>query len=1088
MEFTPAPALSRGGAWSLALKGRSGHSLVAGAAISGTVRRPAADGVWRDCFSVLVPACLLLSFDKPEDPAPRSIAVLTRDSSVEVGADAPAGSSLPRHVVTIRPDPATSGAALQLACSSTHEQRDWAEAVIRHRSPDVVNFEKEALERELTTVSAERDRAVGALRAAEAKAAAAVADQARLVLVDAELTALTAGCAAAVGAMQAAAAAPPSDALATATPAAATPAGAVMAASVVESAAALATAARASAIRVGQLTSRVVDSEAALRSAGEALDSTRRELADYGADWALRDRKWATSVQLLTSRLSTEHERARALAGELLLSRRVAEQTSAALSDATRKYNSLAQEHRKCYSLRAQQQPQLTGSQQSQSRGSAATLDSTGSSTSPRGGSNGEGDGTAAVPSPPEPSTAQTVAHGAGIGVAGDSALVSPTGSSGGGGGAGANGAELPRPPLHRQRSASMQGLSSMAGAASLSPTSGSALAFSSSSTLALTATDGGLAAAASSSPRSRSATGAFHAAATPGSVVVSPPLPPAGDSAGGGGGGPSIVFVPVPPSPSSHGRQPAPPSPTLGVSSIALPPAQQQQQQLQLLTRPSSGSDAVFPGRLHVLMVAARGLPAEPFGPFGGRAAYLRLRPVWGGGGNGVDAAAGGVSSSSSSSSSAVTGRQVECYERTAPVPHPNGGGGSAPPSVPSSAPPHLLHALFNQGFTTRVSGPVVGGVLRVDLLAHRAMRADALVGSGVLDLSPLAEWPHQAHAVWMVLRPPPSHTSAGASASSLSLSLSASSSAAAAATVPLLAVNPAEVLIPVDAQGGGGASAGSAAGKRGRWASRDIPPPPVDESLVAVLVQAVFCLHPDDEPKFFFGQPQPQQALPHPQPPHPVTAATTPRASLGGISSSSGSSSSSSNGGGGSSVSRPPSPSPAAAGVGGANAAGQAGTAASGPSAAASSRSRAGSFGAGGGGGVPITIEIPTPAAAGAPAAFPSTYTLLSSTSSSSSSSMCSTSGGLGAVGGGEASPVAPTPHRKHSVVSDSDLVFSAATAASQGAADAGQQLTLLRKIDVLKHAVRDLRSANVELERRLSSSSSGGGGGPAITAPKR
>ena len=174
MEIIPSR-----GTWGLALpRGQSAHALAPLAALSGTVKLAG-----RDNFAVLIPAALLLTFGTPDDAIPKSVTVVTRDSAVEVAAGG----------VTIRPNPAvTPTVVITLGCSSVHEQRDWAEAIIRHRSADVIQFEKDALEKEIGFLTLERDRALARAVTAEAQIASDAPRLVRLAECEAALASVSA--------------------------------------------------------------------------------------------------------------------------------------------------------------------------------------------------------------------------------------------------------------------------------------------------------------------------------------------------------------------------------------------------------------------------------------------------------------------------------------------------------------------------------------------------------------------------------------------------------------------------------------------------------------------------------------------------------------------------------------------------------------------------------------------------------------------------------------------------------------------------------------------------------------------------------
>ena len=152
-------------------------------------------------------------------------------------------------------------------------------------------------------------------------------------------------------------------------------------------------------------------------------------------------------MQLLTARLATEHDRARTLAGELLLNRRQCESLTGAAGEAARKYNALAQEHRKCYSLRATAAAAAATAAAGMTGGSPSSSVVNASPTS------------SAIPLPLS-GTMNTGGSGATIvnnaALAPDDAGPAAAAAAAIGGGGGSESIQqLPRPPLHRQRSAS---------------------------------------------------------------------------------------------------------------------------------------------------------------------------------------------------------------------------------------------------------------------------------------------------------------------------------------------------------------------------------------------------------------------------------------------------------------------------------------------------------------------------------------------------------------------------------------------------------------------------------------------------------
>lgn len=248
-------------------------------------------------------------------------------------------------------------------------------------------------------------------------------------------------------------------------------------------------------------------------------------------------------------------------------------------------------------------------------------------------------------------------------------------------------------------------------------------------------------------------------------------------------------------------------------------------------------------PGRLYVLVMGARHLPQAAFSSLsfgvGTRNAYARLRAL----------------------------DQPDKVTRHAEVSDKGAGRG--------------LCATFHQCQVLRVTRDLAGGSfpLRVELAEPRTMRADGKLGSAVLDVSSVAKWPRQPHAVWVMLHsddsgraakpdlaevPVPvqpnvvlsTRAAAAAAAAAAGAHGPHGHSAAASAAGSLeLASSALSALRPGsnDLSGHGRASSGS--GDELRWAMPELPPPPV-EQRPCILVQLVYA-PAGEEPSLAFHMP---------------------------------------------------------------------------------------------------------------------------------------------------------------------------------------------------------------------------------------
>ena len=672
---------------------------------------------WSHRFGAVVPASLLFLFDGQDDAEPKGVALLGRTTTVQALGDVQGGT----NVLAITPYPGMQPILLSFA--TVHDSAAWLDAIMRSRSPDVAEMEKRSVEAELARVVSERDvlvrerdehrtaleKARGTAAAAETWAAAASTAIARLRRC---VNGLTSNDGVATVAVHSNDEDTPSS---------------------IEQ---LLEAITATEVAVATVKRERDDVIAASRAAAVRADAA---ISDSTARWSARDARWASAVQLLLARLSKEHERSRALAVAIGVAHA---DVAAARSEATRherRYEQLAQVHRKCYSVAraAVALPSSGGLEQTQSQSLA------------EGASINTDDGLVQLQPPaPQSSVARQRSasfHAAGVGSSSNSS----------------NSAQM--------TNTGAQGLSSSSAANELTTTSAACVSTSIATLAAPTqAQPANVAPAAEAlpAPLMRQRSLSHTELALPRSTSVY--------------SGPAVVFQPaaLPPRPPGGGAQGAPTSllmaPRTSTPLLSLMDAAHATSGLRVQSRVADG------GRLHLLATVCRGVPASTWNgvlTFGARTAYLRMRPV-----------AAAATPAVSEAAHECVGRAVVAYDG---APSAQGGDGAAIRHVTSltlTAPagqmaqaPGRLSLMFNQVFTFHGNSSIV----RIELAAHRAMRSDAALGVAALDVAALASWPGQAHAVWLVMQTPPA----------------APSNTTASAATALVAPDPAEVLVPVGA-----------------------------------------------------------------------------------------------------------------------------------------------------------------------------------------------------------------------------------------------------------------------------------------------
>jgi len=221
-------------------------------------------------------------------------------------------------------------------------------------------------------------------------------------------------------------------------------------------------------------------------------------------------------------------------------------------------------------------------------------------------------------------------------------------------------------------------------------------------------------------------------------------------------------------------------------------------------------------PGRLYVLAMGARHLPELPFGTFGSKSCYIKLRAA------------------DQPDISYVFSRLVyvpPCTTTLTHTPIQLLCRGRHVEAVDKGRDRGLC-ATFHQPATFRVTHAIEATRLRLEVWAHRSFRGDVRVGSATLDCAMLEDWHGQPHAVWLMLH-----------------------ADEARAAVP----NPAEVLVPVQpnvrvpTSSLGLESAAPlpppAAGAvpDSKYAMPDLPPPPID-TTPSILVQLAYMPSRDD------------------------------------------------------------------------------------------------------------------------------------------------------------------------------------------------------------------------------------------------
>jgi hypothetical protein len=216
-------------------------------------------------------------------------------------------------------------------------------------------------------------------------------------------------------------------------------------------------------------------------------------------------------------------------------------------------------------------------------------------------------------------------------------------------------------------------------------------------------------------------------------------------------------------------------------------------------------------PGRLYVLVMGCRNLPAAGFGSFGSKSAYIKL--------NSPD--------------------QPERLTRSVEVLDKGPGRG--------------MCATFHQCLVVKVTRALEALPLRLEAFAPRTMRSDVKLGGCTLDVSALGEWPRQSHAVWMMLQ---GEAKAGqADPIELPVPVRANAVLGAHGPAPLpTAAGKAGATTSLDAAAIT-SEPGSAAGDATRWAMPELPPPPLDGP--SLLVQCIFAPSGADCPLAFFLPP---------------------------------------------------------------------------------------------------------------------------------------------------------------------------------------------------------------------------------------
>jgi hypothetical protein len=216
-------------------------------------------------------------------------------------------------------------------------------------------------------------------------------------------------------------------------------------------------------------------------------------------------------------------------------------------------------------------------------------------------------------------------------------------------------------------------------------------------------------------------------------------------------------------------------------------------------------------PGRLYVLVMGCRNLPAAGFGSFGSKSAYIKLHSP----------------------------DQPERLTRSVEVLDKGPGRG--------------MCATFHQCLVVKVTRALEALPLRLEAFAPRTMRSDVKLGGCTLDVSALGEWPRQSHAVWMMLQ---GEAKAGqADPIELPVPVRANAVLGAHGPAPLAAAaGKAGATTSLDAAAIT-SEPGNAAGDATRWAMPELPPPPLDGP--SLLVQCIYAPSGADCPLAFFLPP---------------------------------------------------------------------------------------------------------------------------------------------------------------------------------------------------------------------------------------
>ena len=129
MELTPVKIPGLQPLWSVALYAAHAHDLGRRCLLQGRMHKVSGhfSKSWEERYFCLLPGSLLFYFDSPDDPNPKGIIVMSRDSVVE--AEELMGK---KHGLIIKPNPTDpTSRHVQLACDSEDEAREWTEALFK---------------------------------------------------------------------------------------------------------------------------------------------------------------------------------------------------------------------------------------------------------------------------------------------------------------------------------------------------------------------------------------------------------------------------------------------------------------------------------------------------------------------------------------------------------------------------------------------------------------------------------------------------------------------------------------------------------------------------------------------------------------------------------------------------------------------------------------------------------------------------------------------------------------------------------------------------------------------------------------------